>query len=281
MLVWGPVLWGLVVLAGAVAQMVDGVVGMGFGAFSGSIMIAGGISPVLTVAIVNTAKVGSGLFSGLSHWRFGNIRWRWVLPLAVSGAAGSSAGALLLTHIPAQTARVWVPFLLLCMGVLILRRIWSRTRGYPVVAGGSQDWTGSLRGRLHYRLKVLHRRVPAFVRLSGIGCVAGLLGGVSGAYGPFATSSVLLSEGGRARHAVGSVNLAEFFVACAASAVLVLNSDHGGFPWQFPLLLVLGSALTAPLGAYLVGRLPGRVVGVAVGTALICVNLWAISRALV
>ncbi|MEK7682047.1 MAG: hypothetical protein AAB369_04385, partial [Chloroflexota bacterium] len=49
-------IWFIVILAGAMGQFVDTLAGMGFGAFSSSFMIAGGVAPALIVATVNLAK---------------------------------------------------------------------------------------------------------------------------------------------------------------------------------------------------------------------------------
>src|SRR5687767_15291488 len=91
--------WLLVILAGAVGQFVDAAVGMGFGVLASSFMIAAGVSPAIVVATVNLAKVGNGLFSAVSHASMGNVRWRWVLPLALPGVVGAVLGALLLVRL--------------------------------------------------------------------------------------------------------------------------------------------------------------------------------------
>jgi uncharacterized membrane protein YfcA len=51
-----PWLWVLVFAGGLVGGLVDNVVGMGFGALSGSVMIGGGLAPTVAVATVNMAK---------------------------------------------------------------------------------------------------------------------------------------------------------------------------------------------------------------------------------
>jgi uncharacterized membrane protein YfcA len=78
-----PLLLVLIALAGAVAQFVDSAAGMGFGTFSATAMIAGGIDPLTAVATVKLAKVGTGLTSGAAHWRLGNVRRDWALAMAV------------------------------------------------------------------------------------------------------------------------------------------------------------------------------------------------------
>jgi len=268
----------MVVIAGATGSFIDSVVGLGFGAFSSSIMVAGGILPATVVATVNLAKVGTGLFSGMAHWRFGNVRWNWVLPLAIPGIAGGISGAMLLTHLPQEVARVLVPWILLAMGILMLRRfLFISVRGFQVAGGSHEASTALSQGKWHEAWQAW-TRVLSNVWLCSIGFVAGFLNALSGAFGPFATSSVLLLKRGHPRFAIGTVNFVEFFVAGAIAVTLLWQLNWGSFRWGLPLALMSGSVLTAPLGAYLSRRIPARSLGVVVGSALIVVNLWSILK---
>ncbi|MBI2852006.1 MAG: hypothetical protein HYX84_02720 [Chloroflexi bacterium] len=48
---------GVVAIIGAVAEMIDGSLGMGFGVFSASLMIGAGFAPAIAVATVNARSV--------------------------------------------------------------------------------------------------------------------------------------------------------------------------------------------------------------------------------
>jgi len=54
-------------IIGFFAQFIDGTVGMGYGAFSGSLLIGMGIMPALASASIHTAEIFVSLFSGVSH----------------------------------------------------------------------------------------------------------------------------------------------------------------------------------------------------------------------
>ena len=233
---------------------------------------------MIAVATVNLTKVGSGLISGVSHWRFGNIRWSWVPLLVFPGLVGSVMGALLLINIPDDAARLWVPVLLLIMGLLILSRFLSSALAFPPVSGASAALAAAASGRLENR--VWTNLAPHFSRVGipFIGFVGGVLNSTSGAYGPFTTSSVLLAKGGHPRYVVGTVNFVEMFVASAASVTLLSQMDWSGFRWSLPLVLMAGSILTAPFGAYLSRHLPEKLLGLVVGLTLIFVNAWSILR---
>jgi uncharacterized membrane protein YfcA len=65
-------------LIGATAQLVDGALGMGYGATSTTLLLIAGLSPAAASASVHLAEIGTSLASGASHWHFGNVDWRTV-----------------------------------------------------------------------------------------------------------------------------------------------------------------------------------------------------------
>src|SRR3990167_6115680 len=103
--------------------------------------------------------------------------------------------------------------------------------------------------------------------------VAGFLNALSGAYGPFAPSAVVLTARSKPYFAVGTVSLAEFFVACAVVSTFLATGGLATFSWSLALALTLGGAITAPLAAYACRRLPPRMLIFGVGLALICLNV--------
>ncbi len=274
----GVGIWVLVALAGSIGQLIDSGAGMGFGAFSSTIMIAGGVTPSIVVATVNLAKIGSGFSSGLAHWRLGNIRWAWVMPLLLSGIVGGVLGAMLITHIPKEVTRFFVPFVLLVMGLLLLRRFLSASLDVPRMAGASQEWAPPAPTSPWQQLAYAWANTSSGMQLGVIGFFGGIFNGISGAYGPFTTSSILLAKGGHPRFAVGTVNFVEFFVASAIVGTILFQINWAEFQWQLPVALIIGSFLTAPLGAYLSRRLPARIVGIVIGLTLVGLNIWSILR---
>jgi len=246
----------LVFVIGAIGQLVDGTLGMGFGVFSASMLLATGVAPVVVVATVNTAKVVTGIFSGLAHWRAGNVRVNWLLPLIIPGIMGGVLGGHLLVVVPQERIRFWMAAVLVVMGLLILCRCL-----FPDLISSSSNSADS---------KLRWFRGSGLVTL---GFLAGVLNAVSGAYGPFATSGLMLITHVKTSRAVGTVNFAEIFVAISViSAVLAHDGSH--YPtWELVLGLVLGGAVTAPLAAYACRCLPPKLLQVGVGLALISLNV--------
>lgn len=107
-------IWGLV---GFLAQFIDGTLGMGYGAFSATLLIAGGLAPAIASASVHTAEIFTTLVSGGAHFWFGNVKKEWLLPLIIPGVIGGAAGAYFLVSIPGATMKPFVAGFLLLLGI--------------------------------------------------------------------------------------------------------------------------------------------------------------------
>ncbi|MSP49895.1 MAG: sulfite exporter TauE/SafE family protein, partial [Alphaproteobacteria bacterium] len=121
--------FALYVAVGFLAQLVDGAIGMAFGLLGTSVMMAGGVAPAIASASVHAAEVFTTALSGISHWRFGNVRWRIVGRLALPGAIGGALGAYILTRVPVDIIKPVVNVYTLCHGAL------DPVEGLPQTAG--------------------------------------------------------------------------------------------------------------------------------------------------
>jgi uncharacterized protein len=241
------------VLAGFLAQLVDGSLGMGFGVSANTVLISTGVAPGPASATVHVAKIGTAISSGVSHLRYGNVSWPLVLRLGLPGAVGAFAGATFLSSVEADWIESVVAVVLCGLGVVVVLRA---TRG---------DLDGhAVDGRPPYR-----RRFLASLGLGG-----GFLDAIGGGgWGPVTTPTLL--AGGRIapRTVVGSVSLAELLVAIAATGGFVAGLGREGADLWMVLALVTGGAVAAPFAARLVGRARPARLGVAVGTLLLVVNI--------
>src|SRR5919107_3525794 len=84
----------LLALAGVVAQLVDGSLGMAYGVSSTTVLLAAGVAPALASAAVHMAEIGTTAVLGVSHSSFGNADWSRIVLLAVPGGVGGLLGAL-------------------------------------------------------------------------------------------------------------------------------------------------------------------------------------------
>jgi uncharacterized membrane protein YfcA len=242
----------IVFLVGAGGQLLDGTLGMGFGVFSASVLLAAGFPPVTVVATVNAAKLLTGVFSAIAHWKAGNVRRDWLLP----GVAGGALGMYLLASLPQAKFRFWMALVLSVMGVIILYRSFPFTITSPGSPSISEPSERSSRNPY----------------LGILGFAAGFLNAISGAYGSFAISGVILIGKGKTHQAVGTVNVAEIFVAGAVISSLLSEKGLQTVSWDLAIALDVGGALTAPLAAYACLRVPSKVLQVGVGLTLICLN---------
>ncbi len=244
----------VVALAGFFASMVDGALGMGFGPTSSSILLSQGISPAAASATVNLAKIATGLASGVSHWRFGNIDRRIVLKLAIPGAVGALVGTTVLANVDGDQIRPFLAVLLMLVGVRILFR-------FSRAVTANRDFREAAEPDI---------RAPEFNE-SGLEIVAtagGVTNGLVGAWGPVVTP-FLLHRGVPPRFAIGSVNTAEVAVAVVSVGSLFASLGGEGLNLGVVLAMLVGGVLAAPLAAYVVRFFPPRIMGLAVAGLLL------------
>lgn len=239
------------VVAGGVAQLVNGSLGMGFGVTSNTMLITYGIAPAVAAATVNLANFGAGIASGASHWRFGNVSWPLTLGIGVPGAAGAFAGATVLSSLRGDWIVPGVAVILLVLGTVVLVR--------------------AVRGDLSGRRSARRRVRPSF--LAPLGAVGGFTNAIGGGgWGPVATPSLLASGRVEPRMVIGSVSAAEVLVTGAASLGFMIGLGRSGLELSLVLALVAGGVVAAPLAARLVGRADPAMLGIAIGTFLLMLN---------
>lgn len=244
-------------LAGVIAQLVDGALGMAYGVTATSFLLAGGTAPAVASATVHLAEVGTTFASGVSHWRFGNVSWRLVGLLGVPGAVGAYLGASVLTSVDGDAAKPWIGGLLLVLGLLVLARFtFGKT---PTPAPES---------RLKARM------------MTPLGLGAGFVDAIGGGgWGPVTTPTLMTFGRLEPRRAIGSVSASEFLVSLAASIGFLTHLGNEGVDAGIVIALLLGGLAVAPLAAYLVRHLHVRVTGTLVGSLVVVTNVRVLLKA--
>jgi uncharacterized membrane protein YfcA len=87
----------LMVLAGFIAQLVDGALGMGYGVTSTTILLSSGINLASISGSIHTAEMFASGASGYSHYKFGNVNMKLFKILVIPGIIGAVLGAILLS----------------------------------------------------------------------------------------------------------------------------------------------------------------------------------------
>jgi uncharacterized membrane protein YfcA len=105
-----------------------------------------------------------------------------------------------------------------------------------------------------------------------IGASGGFLDAVGGGgWGPL-VASTLIASGDDPRRAVGSVNLAEFFITASVSVTFLMQLDLAQYG-KLVLGLIIGGAMAAPLAGYLLRILPTRMTLILVGIVVAGLSL--------
>lgn len=233
-------------LAGFVAQIIDGTLGMAYGVSCSTILLQLGISPAVASASVHTAEVFTTGVSGLSHLYFKNVDKKLFIRLAIPGVIGAMIGAFLLSKV--LDGKVIKPFIagyLLVLGILIL---------------------------------IKSIREPLFKdeikRVSPLGFFGGLLDAIGGGgWGPVVTSN-LIHRGKTPQMTIGTVNTAEFFVTFFSTGVFLFFLGLEG--WEIILGLIVGGVLAAPVGPYLIKFIRPRSLMFIVGIFIILTSCYTI-----
>lgn len=251
-----PEMWGLAkeyvnqqflffMLAGFLAQLVDGLLGMGYGVTSATCLITAGVNPVSVSAAIHTSEIFSAGVSGYSHYKFGNVNKKLFRHLLIPGVLGAILGAAMLVFL-GEHAGKWLMPVIALYAMFLGFKIFSRA----FQANGSN---------------VKIKRVGW---LAGAGGFLDSFGG--GGWGPIVTST-LISKGKSPRYTIGTVSLTEFFITMASAATFFFTAGVGH--WPVVLGLLLGGTLAAPISARLAGKLPAKTMMIGVG---IIVMIWSI-----
>ena len=239
------------VAVGFGAQLIDGMLGMGYGVVSAISLMSLGLNPVAVSASIHTAEMFASGASGYHHYRFGNVNKRLFKVLLLPGIAGSVGGALLLSRFGVEYADYIKPILAVYLLILGLRIISKAVRKQPQV----------------------RRKVKNAGWLAGAGGFLDSFGG--GGWGPLVTST-LIANGRTPNFVIGTVSLVEFFVTFASA--LTFFSLGGLSHWQIVAGLIVGGVTAAPLAARLAGRIPTRLMFVGVGLMVVVWSLWALRK---
>lgn len=233
----------LYVAIGFVAQMIDGAIGMAYGVTTSSVLLGMGVPPATASACVHAAETFTTGASGLAHWKLGNVDRRLLWRLAVPGMIGGAIGAYALSEFPGDTLKPFVSAYLLLLGLVI---IWKALARKPLAA-------------------------PAPRSVAPLGFFGGLLDAIGGGgWGPIVTSS-LLGQGATPRYAIGSVNLAEFFVTLTISTTFFLTV--GLSLWPIIAGLIVGGVIAAPFAALAAKHVPAKVLMLVVGCVVVLLSV--------
>jgi uncharacterized protein len=230
-------------LIGAMAQLVDGALGMGYGATATSLLLAMGVPPAVSSTGVHVAEMFTSGASAMSHFKFKNIDNKLVKQLLLPGVLGSAVGAYLLSDVIDGTViKPYIAIYMIILAGIIMNKAFKKN----IVAKENKN----------------------IGVLAAFGGFMDAVGG--GGWGPIVTTT-LIGNGGNPRYTIGSVNTAEFAVAFASGTTFLLFAGISG--WQVIAGLILGGVATAPLAAWSVQKINRQPMMVVVGILIILISL--------
>lgn len=228
---------------GLMAQMIDGALGMAYGATSSSLLLGLGISPAMTSTSVHVAEVFTTGASGIAHFKLGNVNKKLFLHLLIPGMIGAVIGAYLLSDkIDGDVIKPFMSAYLMILGILILRKALQRNKP-----------------------KSKTRRLGPLAFFGGFMDAVG-----GGGWGPIVTST-LLSKGRTVNYTIGSVNAAEFFISVSSAGTFLLF--NGIDSWQVIIGLILGGVIASPFAAVLVKKMKRKPLMIMVGVLVIAMSI--------
>jgi uncharacterized protein len=233
----------LFLLAGFVAQLIDGALGMAYGVTASTFLLSFGVPPAAASASIHTSEIFTSGVSGLFHLKFQNVNKKLFKTLLLPGVIGAALGALTLSLFE-EYSKILKPLIALYtlyLGIIIIRKAFGEKRK-----------------------KIKTRHIP---KLATFGGFMDSVGG--GGWGPI-VSSTLIAGGRHPRYTIGSVNLTEFFVALASSITFfsIIGISH----WNVIAGLILGGIVAAPVGAIASKHLPIKTMMTIVGVLVILLS---------
>jgi siroheme synthase-like protein len=233
------------VLAGFLAQMVDGATSMGYGVTSAIVLMSANVSPAAISGSIHTAEMFASGASGYSHYKFGNVNKKLFKALLIPGIVGAVLGAVLLVKFGETHIRYIRP--IMASYTLFL--------GIKIFISAFKNLT-------------IKKKFKGYSLLAGVGGFLDSFGG--GGWGPIVTAT-LITKGRTPRFVVGSVSLTEFFVTLASAFTFftLIGVQH----WQVILGLIIGGVAAAPFAARLQGKLPRKASFILLGTIVV---IWSI-----
>ena len=231
------------------AQMIDGALGMAYGVSSTTFLLSAGVPPSAASASVHIAEIFTSGVSGLSHLKFGNVNKKLFQSLLIPGIIGGVFGAFLSTMLDGEMLKPYISGYLLIMGIVIIRKAFKKVEKKSKTTG--------------------------VVPLALFGGFVDAIGG--GGWGPVVTTT-LVSSGRDPRYTIGSVNLAEFFIAlCTALSFTIFlgMQEWEGIAQLATIIvgLIFGGMFAAPFAAIICRRVKAKTLMIIVGILIIILSM--------
>ncbi|CAN5256015.1 hypothetical protein BH09BAC5_BH09BAC5_04680 [soil metagenome] len=233
------------ILAGFIAQLIDGAMGMAYGVTTTTFLLSFGIPPAVASASMHASEIFTTGTSSLVYLRHRNINGKLFRSLLIPGAIGAILGACTISLLKPYIGYVkpLVSVYTLLLGILIIRKA----------------------------IGVLRKKRKKIKRVGVLAAAGGFLDSVGGGgWGPIVTAS-LVAGGRDLRYSIGSAHAAKFFVAMISTITFFFMIGIGH--WVIILGLVIGGMIAAPISIWLSTRISVRNGLILVGLLIIITSI--------
>jgi uncharacterized membrane protein YfcA len=243
-------------LAGFMAELVAGSMGMGYGVICTTILLILNVPPPIISASIHSAEAFTTAAGSVSHYKLGNVNKKLTRLLAIPAIIGAVIGAIALSYLGEKYAHTIKPVLAVYTMYLGIRILQNAFKKKTKMGNGKGKKTN----------------IP-FLGLTG-GFIDSFGGG---GWGPLVTGT-FIKNGRTPRYVIGSSTVAKFIltVASAVTFIFTVGIQH----WNIVAGLLIGGIITAPFSAMLTTKLPVRKMFITVGIVVIIMSLITIYRAI-
>jgi len=242
-------------LAGFLAEIVAGSMGMGYGTICTTTLLLLNIPPPVISASIHSAESFTTAAGSISHFKLGNVNKKLVKALALPAIVGAIMGALALTLLGEHFAQLTKPLVAgynLYLGLRIIMNVFKSKR------------------------EVIAKRKK--INIKALGLIGGFIDSFGGGgWGPLVTGT-FIKNGRTPRYVVGSSTVAKFIltVTSAITFIFTIGIQH----WNIVAGLLIGGIITAPFSAMLTSKLPVKKMFFVVGVLVIIMSLITIIKSL-
>lgn len=213
-------------------EMIDSMLGMGYGTTLTPAMLILGFQPIEIVPAALCSEFLTGITAGFFHHEFGNINLRPgnrdfnIFSLLTGlGTLGVIMAVLIAIRLPSWIVKLYIGILVMVLGLVLLL---NRKENLPF------SWR----------------------RIAGIGFLAAFNKGISaGGYGPIVTCGQVLS-GVKGQSAIGIASISEGITSLVGVIVYLVSGSK--IPWQLALPMSIGALLSVPFATFFVSRIPSK-----------------------
>lgn len=268
-----------IIIMAFIAEYIDSAIGMGYGTALTPILLLLGFEPLQIVPAVLVSEIFTGMLAALFHHLAGNVNLkpktmkpRVIMPklrelgiaesfrrgiplhlkvallLASCSVVGAMAGVLVAVSLPKFYLKMYIGFLVLMIGFVILLTI-NNKYGF--------SWK----------------------KITGLGIIAAFNKAISGGgYGPVVTSGQILA-GVEDKNAIGITPLAEALTCIVAILIYILYQQKNLDMLILPYLL-LGAVVAVPLSAWTLKRLNEKTVRIVIGITTVFLGVFTLLKVL-